>query len=47
MTRLDPFGHMLAMHELFSRFLDEAILRPSEEWITARAGLALNQEPTP
>jgi HSP20 family protein len=42
MTHWDPFGNMLAMRELFNRFFDEAVLRPSEEWITARAGPALN-----
>jgi HSP20 family protein len=42
MTRWDPFGNMLAMRELVNRFFDEAVLRPSEEWITARAGPALN-----
>ena len=38
MARWDPFGNMLAMRELFNRFFDETVLRPSEEWITAPAG---------
>jgi HSP20 family protein len=42
MARWDPFGNMLAMRELFNRFFDETVLRPSEEWITVPAGPALN-----
>ena len=42
MSRWEPFRDMLAMRELFNRFFDEAVLRPSEEWITARTGPALD-----